>query len=297
MGYGQSFFQSFPTDQRFNCVTLRKFPPTNGVTKDSTNIEFEFPRLDAPNVYLIHQTVLRVQCIIEKKNGSLPDTNSRVSVINLTLHSMWDKVSMTINDKEISKQSAFYGYKCYMMNKMTYNPDAKNSFLVCSNWADDNPGAYGPVDTNSGLISRAEPFREGRDVAKPFKSDGAIFMSRLYHDLVDAELPLPSETKINFTLVKAKDEFILMRPPKEDATADPEEYKLKILNMSLYVPVGVLSTPMYNAILSRWPSEPIVYHYRPMCITCHTISKGSSQFISPALFPVGLEKCLHVTLL
>ncbi len=42
---------------------------------------------------------------------------------------MWDKVSMTINDKEISKQSAFYGYKCYMMNKMSYNPDAKNSFL------------------------------------------------------------------------------------------------------------------------------------------------------------------------
>lgn len=287
MGYGQAFFQSFPTDQRFNLVSLRKFPPTNGVTKDSTTIEFEFPRLDAPNVYLIHQTLLRVQCIIQKKDGTLPDTISRVSPINLTLHSMWDKVSMSINDKEISKQSSFYGYKCYMMNKLTFNPDGKNSFLQCANWANDTEGSYGALTGNAGLIERAEPFRKERSVTSGFKSEGAVFMSRLYHDLVDAELPLPSETKINFTLIKAKDEFILMRPPKGDLTADAEEYKFKLLNVSLYVPVGVLSTPMYNAILSRWPSEPIVYHYRPMCITCHTISKGSSQFISPALFPVG----------
>ena len=222
-----------------------------------------------------------------KKNGSLPDTNSRISVINLTLHSMWDKVSMCINDKEISKQISFYGYKCYMLHKMTYNPDAKNSFLMCSNWSNDNPNYYGPLESNLGLLARAEAFRQGQDVSKPFKSDGTVFMGRLNHDLVDAELPLPSETKINFTLVKAKDEFILMRPVKEDATVDNEDYKFKLLNVSLYVPVGVLSTPMYNTILSRWPTEPIVYHYRPVCITCHTISKGSSQFISPALFPVG----------
>ena len=55
--------------------------------------------------------------------------------------------------------------------------------------------------------------------------------------------------------------------------------------MSLYVPVAVLSTPMFNAILSRWPSEPMVYHYRPLCMTVHTISQNTSQFISPALFP------------
>ena len=92
---------------------------------------------------------------------------------------------------------------------------------------------------------------------------------------------------MNFTRVKAKEKSILMAPAKEDKTVDSEDYKFKLLNVSLYVPVGVLSTPMYNAILSRWPTEPIVYHYRPVCITCHTISKGSSQFISPALFPVG----------
>jgi hypothetical protein len=107
----------------------------------------------------------------------------------------------------------------------------------------------------------------------------------LYHDLVEANLPLPSDTKINFAFEKAKDKFVLMVAPKKDGTADTEQNNLSLLNVSIYVPVAVLSTPMFNTILSRWPSEPMVYHYRPMCMTDHTISQNTSQFISPALIP------------
>lgn len=285
MGYGQQFFQSYPTDQRFNCVSLRKFAPITAVTKNADTVQFVFPRLDAPNVYLIHQTVLRVQCIIEKANGSLPSADSRVGPVNLTLHSMWEKVSMSINDKEISKQSAFYGYKSYMLNKLTYNMEAKNSFLETSGWTNDTQGNYGPVDENAGFAGRCEAFRQDRSMSNACKSEGSVYIGRLYHDLVEANLPLPSDTKINFAFEKAKDKFVLMVATKKDGTADTEQYKLSLLNVSLYVPVGVLSTPMFNAILSRWPSEPMVYHYRPMCMTVHTISQNTSQFISPALFP------------
>ena len=255
------------------------------MTKNADTVQFVFPRLDAPNVYLIHKTLLRVQCIIEKANGSLPDTDSRVGPVNLLLHSMWEKVSMSINDKEISKQSAFYGYKSYMINKMTYNMEAKMTFLNSSSWTNDTAGSYGCVGGNAGLEGRIEAFRQDRTVSNASKSEGAVFIGRLYHDLVEANLPLPSDTKINFAFEKAKDKFVLMVAPKKDGTADTEQYKLSLLNVSLYVPVAVLSTPMFNAILSRWPSEPMVYHYRPLCMTVHTISQNTSQFISPALFP------------
>lgn len=268
---------------------MRKLPPTNGITKDSSTVEFELPRLDSPNVYLIHQTILRVNCIIEKAAGGVPDVTSNVGPVNLTLHSMWQNVSMAINDKEVTKSSSNYHYKCYMMTKMTYNMDVKGSYLMCSNWSDDTTGSYGPVDTNAGLSERAQMFRQDRSVTKPFKSEGCVLMSRLYHDLVDAELPLPPQTKINFTLQKAPDSFILMVPPKQGnpPVVDNEKYKMKLLNVSLYVPVGVLSTPMYNAILSRWPSEPIVYHYRPTGITTSVIPRGTQEYISDSMFPVG----------
>jgi hypothetical protein len=74
-----------------------------------------------------------------------------------------------------------------------------------------------------------------------------------------------------------------VNPPEDDN----EKYKMKLLNVSLYVPVGVLSTPMYNAILSRWPSEPIVYHYRPTGITTSVIPRGTQEYISDSMFPVG----------
>ena len=43
--------------------------------------------------------------------------------------------------------------------------------------------------------------------------------------------------------------------------------------------VAVLSTPMYNAILSHWPSESIIYHYRPMRVTLHTIGIITAKII------------------
>ena len=285
VGFGENFFQSFPTDQRFNCVTFRKFAPITAVTKNASTISFEFPRLDEPHVYLLHETMLRVQVIIEKAANGLPDLDARVSPINFILHTMWDKVSMSINDKEITKQSAYYGYKTYMMNKLTYNSEAKNSFLLTSNWCDNTAGAYGAVLNNSGMLLRSVAFRQERVITKPFKSEGAVFMGRLCHDLVDSAVPLPSNTKINFVFERAKDAFCLMVPPKSTNVADTEKYKLSLLNVSLYVPVGVLSTPMYNAILSRWPTEPMIFHYRPVCVTIHTIGINTSQFISPALFP------------
>ena len=67
-----------------------------------------------------------------------------------------------------------------------------------------------------------------------------------------------------------------------------EKYKLNLLNVSLYVPVGVLSDPMYKSIIGRWPTEPIVYHYRPTSITCTNIALGTSEWISDSLFPVGV---------
>jgi hypothetical protein len=66
---------------------------------------------------------------------------------------------------------------------------------------------------------------------------------------------------VKFELDRAPDSFVILS--KED---DAEKYKLKILNIALYVPVAQLSAPVFqeiNTILTR-KNEPkaIGIHYR-----------------------------------
>jgi hypothetical protein len=74
-------------------------------------------------------------------------------------------------------------------------------------------------------------------------------------------LGLPPNTKIRFEFEKSSDKFLVMRQ-----TNDTENYKVKILNLSLHVPVAQMSQPVFdeiNAVMSR-KDEPneIAIHYR-----------------------------------
>jgi hypothetical protein len=109
-------------------------------------------------------------------------------------------------------------------------------------------------------------------------------VTKLIHELSGQEKALPPSTKVNIELHRESDDFVLMVIPRNDT--DTTKYKIAITNCCLYVPVGILSTPMYNEILSRWPNEPIVYHYRPLTVKSYGIPSQSEDFSSDALFPV-----------
>jgi len=74
-------------------------------------------------------------------------------------------------------------------------------------------------------------------------------------------LGLPPNTKIRFEFEKSNDKFLIMCEK-----GDLEEYKVKILNLCLHVPVAQMGQPVFdeiNSILSR-KDEPnqIAIHYR-----------------------------------
>lgn len=81
------------------------------------------------------------------------------------------------------------------------------------------------------------------------------------HELVSCETGLPPNTKVKFELDRSEDDFVIMKPEN-----DAEKYKVKILNIALFIPVAQLSASVFNeisTILAR-KSEPkaISIHYR-----------------------------------
>ena len=90
--------RELPTDSRFLQVTHQKFPPSSSL--DSDKIEFTLNRFTAANVYQIQNTVLGVQIVIQKKkDSSLPDKDKKVSPVNNVLHSLFESVTLKINDQ------------------------------------------------------------------------------------------------------------------------------------------------------------------------------------------------------
>jgi hypothetical protein len=104
------------------------------------------------------------------------------------------------------------------------------------------------------------------------------------HDLVTCTTGLPPQTKVRIDLEKSDNKFVILK-----RSGDTTNYKLKILNICLYVPVAQLSQPVFNeieSILTR-KEEPneIAIHHRRVEIRPITITKNQVEFFSDSLFP------------
>ena len=145
-------------------------------------------------------------------------------------------------------------------------------------------------DDNVGFLERSQMFREGNDKTKPYKKNGTWFCGRLFHDLVNCTTGLPPQTKVRIDLEKADDKFVILK--KED---DSTDYKLKILNLCLYIPVATLSLQVFNeieSILSRKESpNEIAIHHRRIEIRPVSILKNKIEFYSESLFPESDLPC------
>jgi hypothetical protein len=274
--YANSFFAKYPTDARFLQCTYHKFVTSSSL--DSDTIEFNLDKFDAANLYLIQDTVCEVNFNILKADGSLPDPESNVAPINNMLHSLFEGISLTINDIPINVSKIGYPYKAYISNCLSYNNAVKATHLVTQGWYSDLV-SFGPDAGNSGHESRRTQFHENYDLGKPFRRTGVTLFGRLLHDLVSCETGLPPQTKIKIELDRSKDEFFLMCPE-----TDKEKYKVRINHILLYVPVAQLSMQVYNEFSAIYSKEPIAIHYRRIQILYCPVSKDKEEYWSESLF-------------
>ena len=279
--YAESFFAKLPTDGRFLQCTHQKFMPSSSI--DGKTIEFNLDRYDAANVYLIQDTNIEVTVTITKDDGTLPAAGKFVGTANNLLHSMFESVRLTINDMPISVSPNNYPYKAYISNCLTYSTFVKSAQLACQGWYTDTSSHMDSSENNIGWVERSNLFKVDYDPRKEFKPNGTTLFGRLFHDLVSCETGLPPNTKVKFELDRSDDSFVFMT-----VDTDTEKYKLKLLNIALFVPVAQLSSQVFqeiNTVLTR-KNEPkaIGIHYRRIEVRPISLPRNKEEYNSDGLF-------------
>lgn len=192
---------------------------------------------------------------------------------------MWESIRLIINDKNITKSPGLYPYKAYISNVLTYDPWVKACQLQTQGWVSDTAN-HMETTGNTGFLQRNLLFREDFDKTKPYRAEGAQFITRIHHDLISCTTGLPPGSKFVFELDRASDKFVILKE-----STDTEDYKLKLLHIALYVPIAQLSQDValeIDSILTK--SKPVVIQHRSTEIIPLTISKNLQTFHSELLF-------------
>ena len=162
---------------------------------------------------------------------------------------------------------------------MTYSTVVKLSQLASEGWYGDTSHHMDGDGYNSGFVERNQLFRKNFNPEDDYRPDGATFFGRLLLDLTSASCGLPPSCKVKIQLDRSADEFFLMTQ-----VTDPEKYKVKILNICLFVPVAQLSQTVYNQISTLHAKQDVAIHYRRLEVRPFSLNRNSEEFNSNNLF-------------
>ena len=66
---------------------------------------------------------------------------------------------------------------------------------------------------------------------------------------------------------------------------DTEKYKVKLLGLVLYCPIGIMSDRLTTEIFAKWEHTPIKYYFNRTVVKSLTMPISKAEFLSDNLFP------------
>ena len=197
--YAESFFRQLPTDSRFLQVSFQKFPPNSSL--ESETLSFQLNRFEAANVYQIQNTHLEVQIVILKaSDNSLPIASKKVAPVNNVLHSLFESVTLLVNDQEVTKSASNYPYKAYITSTLTYPTFVKGCQLQTEGYYADLAPHMGPTASNTGFSERNQIFRKESKENNEYKPEGVRFFGKLQLDFLGCQSGLVPGTKVEINV-------------------------------------------------------------------------------------------------
>ena len=156
------------------------------------------------------QTQLFVKAKITKGNGAALDAETKVGPVNLSLHSLFSQVDVSLNERLISPSTNTYPYRAMIETLLNYGGDAESSQLSMALFYKDTPGKMDIMDpladdddANLGLKARFAFTKNSNtvDMMGPIHSN-IFFRDRLILNGVTLRLKLKS-AKNSFCLVSS----------------------------------------------------------------------------------------------
>jgi hypothetical protein len=244
---------------------------------DSGPIEFAIPGTGEDYLDL-NNTMLKVSAKITKSDTTNVADGDVVGPVNLTLHSLFQQVDVSLNDKLVSSSTNTYPYRAYLETLLDYGDGAKQTQLASAMWYKDTAGhmdstAIGNNANNIGLRKRAI-----------ITNAGSTFemMGRLHSDIFCLDKAMLNGVNTKIRLVRSKDSFVLMAPSVGNAA--PHAYKVKILSAVLYVRKIRLNPSVFLAHAKALEIGNAKYPLKRVECKTFSVSAGSRSHNQENLF-------------
>jgi hypothetical protein len=185
-------------------VIYEKIQPISQLSRHSP-IEFNISQQNSLHYIDLQNSFISVKGRILHDDGKRLQSSEYVGPVNLLLHSLWERVDVTIQGKTVTPPSAHYSYKAMIETLLRFGSDAKTSQLSTQMWMKDTPGYLDDDDPKTGnnksLIERAKLFSESKLVH---------MAGRISHDLFEIDRFILNQVGMLIQFYPAKPRFYLM---------------------------------------------------------------------------------------
>lgn len=136
-----------PTQLSIDRNVTVEYRPTTPLTGNGP-LEFQIDGCD--DFTDLSETYLYVKVQIVNNDGTPLDENDIVAPSNLFLHSLFSKVEVKLNGRQIcSMNNYIYPYRAMLETLLNYGKEAKSSHLECELYYKDTAGAMEDMKVNS----------------------------------------------------------------------------------------------------------------------------------------------------
>ena len=227
----------------------------------------------------LYHTYLYVKAKVVQADGSpLPD-DAEVAPVNLTLHSLFSQVDVSINDRLITSSKATYPYRAYLEKLLSFGQEAKSTYLTCENWYKDTAGH---MDARKGTDNKGYVKRK----AKARGSRVIDMCGKLHIDLMYGERYLLNNVNMVIKLSRSSDAFVLM------ADGQKPDYKMIITEAVLTTRKVTLSDTMKEVHIRGLAMKNAKYPLRRLDTCVYSVPKGNLAADRDNLFLSQLPKRL-----
>lgn len=272
-------FDSPPVQTDIISSKIVDYHPVTNIVGNEIPIQFEVT--GNSEEYIDCQGIdLELKVQIKKSDGSnINSASDKVGLTNLAIASLFQDVSLTLNDKQIEGGDHTYPFSSYISTLTQFQQQAKQTHLQAGGWYADQSGKFDDV-TNTGLKKRMEWSTNSVE----FHLKGPVFL-----DFFRQSRYLISQVNMRLKFVRAKSQFALM-------AFGSENYKVVINSAILNVRKVMMNPKVINDHAHGLKSHNAKYPVNHAELTTFTIPVGSMSHTRDRLFPVSLPKALYITL-
>ena len=243
---------------------------------------FEFVIPGSADEYIdVNDIQLYILAKVIKADGKNIDSAAdKVGLNNLPISTLFQDVSLTIEDKQIEGGQMCYPYLGYFNTVMQFTPAAQVSHMQALGWFKDESGSF-DLENNRGFTRRSELIEN----SKTFELMGPLFL-----DFFRQSQYLISQTKMRIKLLPSKPEFAL------NAYGATKDFKIQFEEVVLYVPRVKLNPSVINGHAVGLKKQNAIYPLLHTELTTFTIPIGQKSFKKDRLFPDEAPKLLLVAM-